>query len=69
MQVWGGALQVFASNSICSAVPIAGMSASGGKKSLLKAAKEALAAKSYRDALTHCKAVLAEDKGCYDAFV
>ena len=39
------------------------------KKAALKSAKEALASKDYRGALTHCKAVLAEDKACYEAYV
>ena len=39
------------------------------KKSLLKQAKEALHAKAFKEALQACKAVLAEDKACYEAYV
>ncbi len=39
------------------------------KKALLKLAKECMAGKSHRDALVHLKAVLTEDKACYDAYV
>ena len=39
------------------------------KKALLKQAKECMASKSFKDALVHLKAVLQEDKECYDAYV
>jgi hypothetical protein len=35
----------------------------------LRQAREALARAEWREALTHCKAALAEDKSCYDAYV
>jgi chromosome condensin MukBEF complex kleisin-like MukF subunit len=39
------------------------------KKAKLKKAREALAAKEWRDVLSHCKAVLKEDRACYEAYV
>ncbi len=38
-------------------------------KASIKEAREAIGAKRYRDALVACKAALAEDKGCYEAYV
>ena len=38
-------------------------------KKFLKAARECLAKKEYRDALQHCKAAIKEDKNCYEAFL
>lgn len=45
------------------------MSAPAGVKRALKAAREALAAKEYKEALQHCKAALKEDRSCYEAYV
>ncbi|KAF6252995.1 hypothetical protein COO60DRAFT_1704042 [Scenedesmus sp. NREL 46B-D3] len=39
------------------------------KKANLKKAREALAAKEWRDVLSHCKSVLKEDRACYEAYV
>ncbi|WIA10335.1 hypothetical protein OEZ85_010527 [Tetradesmus obliquus] len=39
------------------------------KKANLKKAREALAAKEWRDVLAHCKSVLKEDQTCYEAYV
>lgn len=41
---------------------------SGARKSL-KAARDCLAAKSFEEAIQHCKAALKEDSKCYEAFV
>jgi hypothetical protein len=38
-------------------------------KQLLKKARESIAGKNYRDALVHCKDVLADDRTCYEAYV
>lgn len=38
-------------------------------KKLLKAAKECLVKKEYREALQHCKAAIKEDRGCFEAFL
>ncbi len=48
---------------------ILAMSALSGVKRSVKAAREALAAKEYKDALQHCKAALKEDRSCYEAYV
>lgn len=39
------------------------------KKQLLKQARECLGKKEYQEALEHCKALLKEDKECYEAYV
>lgn len=39
------------------------------KRRELRAARDALAAKEWKDALGHCKAVLREDRSCYEAYV
>ncbi len=38
-------------------------------KKLLKAARECLATKEFKDALKHCKAAIKEDRACYEAFL
>jgi len=42
---------------------------SGALKKALRSAREALGRGEHREALAHCKAALAEDKACYDAYV
>jgi hypothetical protein len=42
---------------------------SGALKKALRSAREALSLGQHREALAHCKEALAEDKGCYDAYV
>ena len=42
---------------------------SSSKKALIKQAKEALASKQWKEALTTLKAVLQDDKNCYEALV
>lgn len=42
---------------------------SSGVKKALKAARECLAKKEYKEALQHCKEALAEDRNSYDAYV
>lgn len=38
-------------------------------KKELRSAKECMVAKDFRQALSHCKAALSQDKDCYDAYV
>lgn len=44
-------------------------STSSSVKRLLRSARECLGRKDYREALQYCKEALAEDRGCYEAFM
>lgn len=42
---------------------------SSSVKASLKAARDCLGRKEYKEALVHCKEALAEDRSCYEAYV
>lgn len=42
---------------------------SGGVKRALRAAREALAAKSYDDAIRECRAAIEQDAACFEAYL